>query len=837
MSIRLKYLPSLRNKYTPILLLALLFTSVTLSLVQPLSVSAAGCPDTPYLAVTTNIQASGDYAVWVEERLPADSSATVSVSADNGATCSKLEQPGSKDTWAWVSGGNSPLKLGLTDKTTALRLYTEGGKTQLAKLLLTLDIACIPTDDGSNCVQQPIDFSITGIAQNQVISASPIVETIIAEDVTQTVQIEYFLDNATSSFSTSTSAPYCLVLTNAACTGWPSSSLADGEHTLTVRSTSESGRVEKTIKFTVDNVVDVPAKEESPNDTTTTPVSTPTTPPVAVTPQANPAPSPTPAPVQATPTTPAVTPTTPTAPSSPPPVVALPPTPSPSPSPSPSYSPSTPTYSPVSPSQAVAPTAPTVTPTTPVTSSLPSTYESQTNTLTDTSGNTNSTATVKSAFVAGLDLNGEISGEAIVSLPKSVVAVLGDKVELLANGVVIESKEITNPSIPASFVLDTTKLKNGTSVISLRTTNVTGEVATYSSTVKIANNSLAASAGSVKSKWPLYLLSAIVMLGIGVGAWFALRYYKNMREFSNAHNTDDYTYVQPENPYANVAGASVAILLGISAVIFMNASQSYAANLGYIYELKSATLAKEFTVGQDTAANKSYVLLTSEKAVDPTPPTATPPAVTPSPINPADGKYDVFTFGDSVTVEMVYNGLLQAYNDVGLSANTGFNKSGYEQVGASIRARGGWQLAHIEQLLESHRQDLAKADIIVMAIGSNDSPATEPYVDKIDKFLDKLHGYNPKAKILWVNVFFVNDGKNYAVKNGQLLQYYTNPLIARGVEKGRAKGIDVQVIDFEGAIKRGEVIAPDRDHVHFTGAGAAKQAKWLAGQVKKAAGL
>jgi hypothetical protein len=798
-------------------------TIISYTNLSPLA-SAAACPSAPYLIATPQIAAAGEYALWLEENRPTGSEVAVYVSADDGASCTEFGTPGSWDAWAWTSGsGDDVLTLDLAVGDIPLRLYTEGGATNVATLLLTLDHACEPTGTGENCVQQPIEFQVTGVAQGQVVSGSPVIQTAVTAPEGETVRVEYYFDDQTEAFSTQTTSPYCLILTDDTCAGWPSDSVSEGNHSLTIKLLSESGLQERTISFIVDNDNSEPTTPTpTPTPTTPTPTPTPTTPsPSPTTPISSPAPTPTPTPTPSPSPNPTTTPVTAN-----PPAPAPSPSPSSRPSPAPSPSPS-PTARPTTP-------APTPTPTpSPTPSPTPTPTPSTATTTTPPASTTTISTPVKSGVVAGLNLSGEVSGNVAIATPKSAGVTLGDKIDLLVGGKVIESKTIDSPTTLTTFMLDTTALPNGTTVVSIRVTKPSGEISTYSSSVKIANGSFATAGGAVKSRWPIILLMSLLGIGLVVGGVFAVRYYLTSRRYASEHNAMDYTYVQPQNPYTGVAGATMAVFVGLTAVLFLGSNQSNAADIGYIYNLKDAQLSNGFSLQTDTTTTRQYVAFSNETPT--TPPPTTPPVTPPTtpPTTPPEDGYKVFVYGDSLTYSQA-SILMPILKEEELVDDPTFSGAADGSVkGPSIRAKGGWMLGSLQAVAPEQQSDLAKANVIFVAIGTNNAPSNDAFPGEMLTFMQLLESYSPNVKILWLNTYFVDNAGRNVKKDGVLYHEIMNEYIRQGITLATQEGIDAQVIDFEAAVENGETGGPDADYVHF-GTGNAAHAAWRVKAIKQA---
>jgi hypothetical protein len=253
-----------------------------------------------------------------------------------------------------------------------------------------------------------------------------------------------------------------------------------------------------------------------------------------------------------------------------------------------------------------------------------------------------------------LSLDGELSGKVVVTAPKNLVFYAGDSVELLVGGKIIETKEIKEQNSAVSFVLDTTKLVNGKTIVAVRVTRANGEISTYSSNVTIANGKISAASGAVKRSWLSLTLGILSFIAIAVAIVVLVRWYIQRRQFNEMHNTLDYTYVQPENPYYATAGASMAILVGLSTVLLLGVTQSNAANIGYIYSVAQASgVPTEYSLENDPSTDLDFVRMTDtadnadpgqnvDTGHDTTPsPTPTPtPSPTPTPPPATSADYD-----------------------------------------------------------------------------------------------------------------------------------------------------------------------------------------------------
>lgn len=511
---------------------------------MPATAFAASCPSKPYLTADAEVDVAGEYSAWVLQKSNEGTSPSVYISADDGKSCTLMDRNESTTNWQWVTGANGLVNLKLEPGKSTIRIYVDGGTTNLARLLLTLDNSCIPEDNGNNCVAQPLQISIGGLQQGATISGDINVQTYLITETTENVRVDYFFDGQTTVFSSSNTSPYCLVIAGNGCGGWSSKSLPNGQHTLTVRASSASSLKETTLTFTINN-------------------------PTA----SNPAPAPS-----------APSPTTPT----------------------PTYTPSSGATSPVvrpvlttnSENRALAQSASSVTGT-------PSSTTPATATQATTKG---SNTPIKSSFVAGLNIKGQIKGKVIVTAPKEVVVVKGDKLELFVDGKSVESKTVEVTSTAPTFILDTTKYKNGKVTVAIKHIKASGETSTYNSDVEIVNG-VASTVNSAKRRWPSVIAGIVAFVVFVIAAIALARYIIHKRQFNQTHNLVEYEYVQPQNPYY-AAGMGAAAVLLVAAGFLYKGTAGFAANVGYIVSLPDTQLAEEFNMANDPATNISYVILT-----------------------------------------------------------------------------------------------------------------------------------------------------------------------------------------------------------------------------------
>jgi hypothetical protein len=496
---------------------------------------AASCPNKPYLVADADVSVAGEYSAWVLQKSNEGTSPSVYISADEGKSCTLLDRNESTTNWQWVAGANGIINFNLEPGKSAMRIYVDGGTTNLARLLLTLDNDCVPEDNGNNCVAQPLQITIGGLQQGSTVAGDINVQTYINTETTENVRVDYFFDSQATAYSTSNTAPYCLVMAGNGCGSWSTKSLPNGQHSLTVRASSASSLKETTITFTINNASPVPspAPTTPPAPTYTTGSSSPIVRPVLISNSEN---------------------------------RAL------------AQSTASATGTPVS-----------------TTSTTP----------------TGTTTPIKDSFVAGLNIKGQIKGKVVVTPPKELVVVKGDKLELIVDGQSVEIKTVEMTSTAPTFILDTTKYKNGKVTVAIKHIKVSGETSTYNSDVEIVNG-VASTVNTAKRRWPSVIAGIVAFVVFVIAAITIARYIIQKRQFTQNHILTEYSYVQPQNPYYAAGMGAAAVLLVVFGFLYRGTS-GFAANVGYILSLPDSQLAEEFNMANDPATNIAYVILTDSE--------------------------------------------------------------------------------------------------------------------------------------------------------------------------------------------------------------------------------
>ncbi len=232
------------------------------------------CAEYPQLVLSEQVQVSAEHAVWVlAKKETATAKPYVQV---NEGTCQELKLPSGAE-WEWVSGKNGTINEQLPADLNFFNFSVVGGSVLMDKVLVTNDLSCTPTGDGSNCLIETLDFSIEGIQNNETVSEPRNVRAVVAGTIPDAM-IEFAIDGEV--VSTQNSAPYCLQAGPTDCTAYDfvSNGLSNGAHVLTVRGvTNENTEVVKTINFTIAGSP-VPPAVPTPTPPTNPPATPPTVP-------------------------------------------------------------------------------------------------------------------------------------------------------------------------------------------------------------------------------------------------------------------------------------------------------------------------------------------------------------------------------------------------------------------------------------------------------------------------------------------------------------------------------------------------------------------------------
>lgn len=202
---------------------------------------------------TTNVSTAGTYRIW--SRIMSGTAATDN-SYDleiDGANCFRVGNNNSMATgsWQWVDyqNGTTTTKIDLAlsaGSHTIKMIGTEDG-VKLDRIIMTTDTSCVPTGTGDNCVPA-VDAtspttSITAPAANAKLKGTVNVTANASDDSGTVSKVELYIDGGTTPVATDTSSPFSL--------SWNTTSVSNGNHTLTVKAYDPSGNIGTSTAVTV----------------------------------------------------------------------------------------------------------------------------------------------------------------------------------------------------------------------------------------------------------------------------------------------------------------------------------------------------------------------------------------------------------------------------------------------------------------------------------------------------------------------------------------------------------------------------------------------------------
>jgi chitodextrinase len=207
------------------------------------NVSAAACtaPSADYGTATigASVPGSATYRVWTRMYIPNSSDSTYLLEID-GNTCLNVGGSGvATGSWTWVSHQNGNL-ASKTDVTLAsgnhnLKLIGNKPGVKIDRIVLTSDLACVPTGFGDNC-NEPTDTTaptvkISSPLSGASVSGSTVNVTATATDNLAVSRVEFYVNGVI--MGTDTSSPYAVT--------WDSSKVANGDHQLSARGYDAAG--------------------------------------------------------------------------------------------------------------------------------------------------------------------------------------------------------------------------------------------------------------------------------------------------------------------------------------------------------------------------------------------------------------------------------------------------------------------------------------------------------------------------------------------------------------------------------------------------------------------
>lgn len=238
------------KKNLTLLLISITVLSSLIPLASKVLAQSSSCEDLSGITVDKTIETTSTYALWV--RLKSETSGAKSAIRINGGDCIELAQSQNND-WNWVSGASGLITANLMGGESSFQFNTTSGTILFDKVLATNDTSCTPTDDGSNCISQPLNMNVRGISAggDRILDARSI-SVEFAEGERSDVEVFYYIDDTL--IKSTTISPYCLEGEASPCGRYDFSTLDIGSHVLKVVVHADNGEMaERSFPFELTN--------------------------------------------------------------------------------------------------------------------------------------------------------------------------------------------------------------------------------------------------------------------------------------------------------------------------------------------------------------------------------------------------------------------------------------------------------------------------------------------------------------------------------------------------------------------------------------------------------
>ena len=221
----------------------LVFTG--LSIQKHINAQTNRCSDIS-ATVEEQIEVNGTYNIWVLiKKELANSTSYITIDND---TCTQLASPATND-WTWVEASSGAIEKVLATGRHRFSFSVTEGSILFDKLLATNSLDCVPTGDGTNCFEPPLELYIDGITENEVINSPKTVKTIITAKPTDIVSINYSING--NQVGQATAPDYCLATQESICSPYDFSNLPVGNHLFEATATSSNQTISISIPFSV----------------------------------------------------------------------------------------------------------------------------------------------------------------------------------------------------------------------------------------------------------------------------------------------------------------------------------------------------------------------------------------------------------------------------------------------------------------------------------------------------------------------------------------------------------------------------------------------------------
>lgn len=221
-----------------VLILASSFTALTRF------ASAASCPTpgTDYGSTTMTVTApeAATYRIWSRIMAPDTASNSFSLEVD-GANCYVVGDAAiSPNAWTWVDyrDGNaaSKLDISLSAGSHTLKLIGREASVSVDRVIISSDLACVPTGTGNNCTvvadTTPPTVSLSAPTNGSTVSGTVNIQASASDDG-GIAKVEFYVD--TNLMKSATSSPYSH--------SWDTKTVADGSHTVTAKAYDKAGNM------------------------------------------------------------------------------------------------------------------------------------------------------------------------------------------------------------------------------------------------------------------------------------------------------------------------------------------------------------------------------------------------------------------------------------------------------------------------------------------------------------------------------------------------------------------------------------------------------------------
>lgn len=210
---------------------------------NPAGAAACVMPSTDYGSATiaATVPASATYRIWTRMYVPDTTNNTFLLDI-NGTTCATVGGAGvAANSWVWVAHQNgntsSKIDLALAGGGQSLKLIGNKPGVKIDRVVLTSDLACIPTGFGDNC-NVPLDTTAPTVkfsspVSGANVSGSSVSLTASATDNIGVNRVEFFVNGVL--LASDTTSPYSAT--------WDSAKVANGDHQLSVRGYDTAGNV------------------------------------------------------------------------------------------------------------------------------------------------------------------------------------------------------------------------------------------------------------------------------------------------------------------------------------------------------------------------------------------------------------------------------------------------------------------------------------------------------------------------------------------------------------------------------------------------------------------